>query len=966
MNMKHIKWLLLGLIVLSPFTLAGGARAGSVFLDFPNTPPEICDTVNFPAISPMPDAKREYIRSVFNDVYPRMVALYGDPLTEGDGALGVKVYKVNSDDAMYLTHKSEAEIRAVLVAIVALLGGVSSPIEWTVLLGCAATTDVPDKAIFIKEPDIDPSVPGDRDENWEHLFTHELAHPFHDRLSYFDFFTHSWVEEGMAEAVAELVSAERGLRDASYSMWDTLKRYDARIYPQNGSWDGDANFHVLGASRFFFGGIASPPAVGVTDQSIFNRVISPKVRYEAAAGLWLLLTQHFSDPTKPRPDFLMRINDYIRVHGIGRATPAFYTPSPATFPAIETVVGPDATMEGQPLRTWLARHPFLKGPAWERSYAFIDVANPENLDLTRGDQVTVYAIYAVSDLPNLLPFPDRGELPAKNCLVRLEVRDVEGDLRALATGTTDGRGAFVVPALPAPPLEPGGYVLRAEYGDCDVIAPHVGEGFHAAGSAETFAVVRTNQRDITGPESGLFGVYLNSDPEEHRFLGSWFTPVGADTLAISFIDPAPVALPVSDFRAAFEVTTIGSEFLVGQWTDRPDVRLRLLTKPSPYARVVYNLVVEDFLIGSDPDSLRMVPGQSDTATVILHPNGVSHSEVPPGCSVSLIPSSPLSGIRLSLPEPTVVRALSILAPEDTFVELGVEVDATVSPGEYTIDISGFGLPSGTGGCDDLERTAQITLTVPVTVPAVQIDALIPAPVAPGQPVLLQGSFTDESWLDTHSGLIDWGDGEESVATFSDLTHESPEATGKVSGTHTYLEPGTYTVTLTVTDSTGASGSASMSLTVDLSPNLPGMIKIVDQVRFLSLTGTLPGTLGSATWQWRNGYGAAERYWIYQGLTKEWFFFFIKNRIPNYNPKKALGTKNNNFIAVAVKRADFEKWFWCGISLYDSLGRFTGYGCHPEWGPGLPDISAPWVQSEIDESLAPVVDVLSKYFGGSGP
>ena len=240
------------------------------------------------------------------------------------------------------------------------------------------------------------------------------------------------------------------------------------------------------------------------------------------------------------------------------------------------------------------------------------------------------------------------------------------------------------------------------------------------------------------------------------------------------------------------------------------------------------------------------------------------------------------------------------------------------------------------------------------------------PAAPGQPIVLQGSFTDESWLDSHSGLIDWGDGEKSVASLTDLTHESPEATGKTSGTHTYLKPGSYTVTLTVTDNTGASGSASRSLTVDLSPDLPGTIKTSDTVKFLSLTGTLPGTLGSATWQWRNGYGAADRFWIYEGLTKEWFFFFVKGRIPKYNPKKPLGTKTDNFIAIAVKRADFEKWFWCGIPLYDRAGRFTGYGCHPEWGPGLPDILAPWVQLEIDESLAPVIDVLSKYFGSSGP
>ena len=142
---------------------------------------------------------------------------------------------------------------------------------------------------------------------------------------------------------------------------------------------------------------------------------------------------------------------------------------------------------------------------------------------------------------------------------------------------------------------------------------------------------------------------------------------------------------------------------MGQLSTKPDVKLRFITQPAPYTRVIYETATQDFSVVIAPDSLRMVPGQSDKATVILHPNGVPHSDVPPVCSVSLVPSSPLSSIHLSLPEPTVVRALSVLAPKDTPVELSVKVDSTVSPGKYTIDIFGSGLASGSGGCDGLER-----------------------------------------------------------------------------------------------------------------------------------------------------------------------------------------------------------------------------------------------------------------------
>ena len=73
----------------------------------------------------------------------------------------------------------------------------------------------------------------------------------------------------------------------------------------------------------------------------------------------------------------------------------------------------------------------------------------------------------------------------------------------------------------------------------------------------------------------------------------------------------------------------------------------------------------------------------------------------------------------------------------------------------------------------------------------------------GSSVELSGAFSDPG-ADAHLVLIDWGDQSSSSGSTSSQGH--------LTGTHDYLLPGTYQITVTVTDSRGASGSASKVLT----------------------------------------------------------------------------------------------------------------------------------------------------------
>jgi hypothetical protein len=69
------------------------------------------------------------------------------------------------------------------------------------------------------------------------------------------------------------------------------------------------------------------------------------------------------------------------------------------------------------------------------------------------------------------------------------------------------------------------------------------------------------------------------------------------------------------------------------------------------------------------------------------------------------------------------------------------------------------------------------------------------------------SFTDAGNDGPWSYTIDWGDGSSSGGSTS--------SQGTISAGHTYLLLGQYRITVTVTDSHGASGSSSKLLTVIL-------------------------------------------------------------------------------------------------------------------------------------------------------
>jgi hypothetical protein len=80
------------------------------------------------------------------------------------------------------------------------------------------------------------------------------------------------------------------------------------------------------------------------------------------------------------------------------------------------------------------------------------------------------------------------------------------------------------------------------------------------------------------------------------------------------------------------------------------------------------------------------------------------------------------------------------------------------------------------------------------------------PVRPGVPVKITGTFSDPGVLDTHTVLIDWGDGTSTTDTLE-------AGINILSGSHVYATVGDYKIAVTLRDNDGGTSHASMQVFV---------------------------------------------------------------------------------------------------------------------------------------------------------
>ncbi|QDT49187.1 PKD domain protein [Symmachiella dynata] len=99
---------------------------------------------------------------------------------------------------------------------------------------------------------------------------------------------------------------------------------------------------------------------------------------------------------------------------------------------------------------------------------------------------------------------------------------------------------------------------------------------------------------------------------------------------------------------------------------------------------------------------------------------------------------------------------------------------------------------------------QLDVTVQNVAPQITTLTTKPESVEEGSPLVLDGTFSDVGSRDTHSATIDWGDGSSSNVS---------AAGGIFSGEHTYVDSGTYTIAVTLTDDDGGSSTSQINVTI---------------------------------------------------------------------------------------------------------------------------------------------------------
>jgi hypothetical protein len=131
-------------------------------------------------------------------------------------------------------------------------------------------------------------------------------------------------------------------------------------------------------------------------------------------------------------------------------------------------------------------------------------------------------------------------------------------------------------------------------------------------------------------------------------------------------------------------------------------------------------------------------------------------------------------------------------------------DFTFTPsagGTYAVRLN---VTDGDGGSASATKSVEVVGNTPPTLGALTG----PSSGVRGQLLTYSASLSDADLSDTHLATVDWGDG-----TTSSGTVTFANGSGAVTASHFYWASGPHTVTLTVTDSGGASVSATASVSI---------------------------------------------------------------------------------------------------------------------------------------------------------
>ncbi len=131
----------------------------------------------------------------------------------------------------------------------------------------------------------------------------------------------------------------------------------------------------------------------------------------------------------------------------------------------------------------------------------------------------------------------------------------------------------------------------------------------------------------------------------------------------------------------------------------------------------------------------------------------------------------------------------------------------------TDDGSYYVIVTASDGINPPVSDSNVVMVLDNVAPAVGSISAPTDPVAVNTTVSISAPFSDAGTNDTHTAVIDWGDGSSSAGSVSEAN-----GAGTASGSHTYTAAGVYTLQLTVSDDDGLSDTEIFQYVVVYDPS----------------------------------------------------------------------------------------------------------------------------------------------------
>ncbi len=145
-------------------------------------------------------------------------------------------------------------------------------------------------------------------------------------------------------------------------------------------------------------------------------------------------------------------------------------------------------------------------------------------------------------------------------------------------------------------------------------------------------------------------------------------------------------------------------------------------------------------------------------------------------------------------------------------------DPTTTPQDvYTITATATDDDTGSDG----DTVQTVVKNVAPVITSIASDATFDDKAEEGEPVTVSGTFTDVGTLDTHTAMVDWGDGSSDAAVIV-----QGAGSGSFTAGHAYAAGGVFTVTVTlIDDDSGATTDSTLAVVSGVGVN-GGVLQVV--------------------------------------------------------------------------------------------------------------------------------------------